>query len=149
MEMNEAIETIQVQKAYIVSMVKQLELMDHTLREHTLARETLEGIQGKPEGSEMLIPIGGATKAFGSLKQVSKVIVNIGSGVEMEMPIKDAIEHHDSLIKNLGEERGKLQEKLRELEKSTQLLSSAVEKAYAQQMQQQQQMQEPGQNLMS
>ena len=148
MEMNEALETLQVQKAYITSMMKQLEFMVHTIQQNTLARDTLEGFKGKDKGTEILVPIGAATKAFVTLQDSSRVIVAIGSGVEMEMPLDEAIEHHQSLLTKLTEEKIKLQEKLRELEQSTGALSASLERTYAEQMQRQQIPQSgQGQNL--
>lgn len=135
MEMNEAMETIQVQKSYISNLIKQLEMMDVTIQQNTLARETLEGLKGQSKGTEVLVPIGASTKAFVTMGDISRVIVDIGSGVEMEMPVADAIAHHDSILTKLTEERTRLQGKLRELEQSTASLSNAVEKAYAEQMQ--------------
>jgi len=149
MELNEAMETIQVQKSYISSMTRQLELMEHSIREHTIARETLAGIEGKGTGSEMLVPVGGGTKTFATLQDVSRVIVDIGSGVEMEMTIKDAKEHHETIVKKLTEEMTGLQEKLREMQSSTATLSNAVEKAYMERMQQGQMPGGGQKNLMS
>jgi len=136
--MNEALETLQIQKSYISSMMKQLEFMEHTIQQNTLARDTLEGLKGKDTGTEILVPIGAATKAFVTLQDISRVIVDIGSGVEMEMPLEEAIEHHQSLVTKLTEEKIKLQEKLRELEQSTAALSQSLERAYAEQMQRRQ-----------
>ena len=135
MEMNEAMETIQVQKAYMSSMMKQLELIEHTIQQNALAKETLEGLKGKKKGTDILIPVGASTKAHATLKGIVNVIVDIGSGVEMEMTIDEAVEHHGSLVKKLSEEKGKLTSKLRELEQSTASLSNALERAYAEQMQ--------------
>ena len=134
--MNEAMETIQVQKSYISNLMKQLDMMGITIQQNTLARETLEGLKDQSEGTEVLIPIGASTKAYFTMGDISRVIVDIGSGVEMEMSVAKAIEHHDSILTKLSEEQTRLQGKLRELEESTASLSSAVEQAYAQQMQQ-------------
>lgn len=148
MEMNEAMETIQVQKAYMSSMVKQLDIIEHMMHQNTLAKETLEGLKGREEGTEILIPVGASTKAYATLKGLSHVIVDIGSGVEMEMTVDKAIEHHGSQVEKLTEEKGKLTSKLRELEQSTASLSNAVERAYAEQMQRSYaQHQGQGQNL--
>jgi prefoldin alpha subunit len=136
MEMNEAMETIQVQKSYIASLAKQLEMMDQTIHQNTLARETLEGLKDRSDGTEVLVPIGASTKAFVSMSDISRVIVDIGSGVEIEMNVEEAITHHNSLLTKLNEERMRLQGKLKELEQSTATLSMAVERAYQEQMQQ-------------
>lgn len=135
MEMNEAIETIQMQKSYLASLGKQLEYMERSIMEHSLAKTTLEGMQGTEVGTEMLIPVGGATKVFVTLRKVSTVIVSIGSGVEMEMPLAEAIDHHSSTVNRLTQDKAKLEEKYKELETSTMALSNAVEQAYAKQMQ--------------
>ena len=145
MEMNEAMETIQVQKAYMSSMVKQLELLEHTIQQNSLAKETLEGLKDAEEGTEILIPVGASTKAYGTLKGIKNVIVDIGSGIEMEMTVEDAIEHHGSLVVKLTEEKGKMTTKLRELEQSTASLSNMVERSYMEQMQQQGMAAPPGQ----
>ncbi len=148
MEIDEALGTLQVQKAYMASMAKQLELIEHTIEEHRIAKETLEGLEGKEVGSETLVPLGGGTKAFVSLGDVTRVIVSIGLGVEMEMTMEKAIGHHSSLLNKLTKEKGNIQEKFKELEMQSSALSSAVEQAYARLMQQPKQP-SGGQDLMS
>ncbi len=135
MELNEALATIQMQKSVIASYVKQLELLELTLSEHTRAKETLEGLKEKEAGSKMLVPVGGGTMISGTLGDNSRVIVGVGAGVEMEMPIEKAISHHTSQINRLNEEKAKISSKLKELETENAYLSQAVEQAYAQQMQ--------------
>lgn len=134
MDMNEAMETIQIQKAYISSLMNQLDMLEATIRQNTVARETLEGIKDRNTGSDLLVPVGAATKIFATLADPSRVIVDIGSGVEMEMNVEDAVSHHDTLLTSLTEERTRLREKLSELERSNASLSQAVERAYAEQM---------------
>ncbi len=135
MEMNEALETLQVQKVVMANMAKQLEILEQSIQDHTLAKETLSGLESKSNGSEALIPIGGGTKAFMTLDNVKQFLIHIGSGVEMEVPIEKAIEHHTSILEKLTGERSKIGEKMKELEHQAASLSMAVEQAYARQMQ--------------
>jgi len=136
MEMNEALGTIQMQKSVIASYARQLELLELTLSEHTRAKETLEGLKDKEAGSEMLVPVGGGTMISGTLGDDSRVIVAVGAGVEIEMPVEDAISHHTSQINRLNEEKARISSKLKELETENAYLTQAVEQAYAHQMHQ-------------
>lgn len=130
MDINEALATLQMQKSMIAGYLKQIELLELTISEHTRAKETLQGLKEKEAGTEILIPVGGGTFIAGTLKDNSRVIVTVGAGVEIEMSLQEAITHHTTQINRLNEEKARMSSKLREMETENAYLTQAIEQAY-------------------
>ena len=70
---------------------QQMSLLENLIMEYERAKDTVEEIGNMEQGKEILIPIGGNTFAFGTLKEKNKVITGIGGNISVEKKINTAI----------------------------------------------------------
>jgi prefoldin alpha subunit len=68
-----------------------LEMVNASLTDIYVANQTLEGIKGKPKGSETLAPIGAGSFVRTELADTEKVIMGVGAGVAVEKSVDDSI----------------------------------------------------------
>jgi prefoldin alpha subunit len=68
-----------------------LEMVNASLTDIYVANQTLEGIKGKPKGSETLAPIGAGSFVKTELADTEKIIIGIGAGVAVEKSVDDSI----------------------------------------------------------
>jgi prefoldin alpha subunit len=68
-----------------------LEMVNASLTDIYVANQTLEGIKGKPKGSETLAPIGAGSFVRTELADTEKIIIGIGAGVAVEKSVDDSI----------------------------------------------------------
>ena len=72
------------------------------------AKITLENLSKTEEGSETLIPIGGGVFVYATLKNTSKVLIDIGSELVAEKNLEDAIKKIDVRIEELQKNQDKV-----------------------------------------
>ncbi len=68
-----------------------LDVVTAALSETLTAISTLEGAKGKPDETEILVPIGSGSFVRTKLADVEKVIIGVGAGVCIEKPIEDSM----------------------------------------------------------
>ena len=126
---------IEYYKEQISSIDTQTQYMQAALADYHKGKITIGQLQKADENSEILIPVGGGTFINGNIKNVSKVLVDIGAGIVTEKTVEDAIKKIDERIKNLQENQEKLlsmaqkiQTEATELSQKTQRLMEETEK---------------------
>lgn len=109
-----------------------LGVIQAALSETLAADSTLEGIKGKGEGAEALIPIGGDSFIRAEIQDTSKIIMGVGAGVCMEKDIDVCIEdlkaRRAEFEKASTALRQQLGQTLARLEQDKTLLSELLEK---------------------
>ncbi len=65
-----------------------LEVIQTALTEALVAHSTLEGIKGKSQGTEILIPIGADSFIRTQIQDSQKIIMGVGAGVCMEKDLE-------------------------------------------------------------
>jgi len=92
--------------------INQLEMQSQYLQaavmDYNKAKVTLENLSKTDDGSETLIPIGGGAFVYASLKNTSKVLIDIGSGLAAEKNFDDAIKKIDGRLENLQKNQERL-----------------------------------------
>lgn len=68
-----------------------LEMVNASLTDIYVANQTLEGIKGKPKGSETLAPIGAGSFVRTEVADTEKIIMGVGAGVAVEKSVDDSI----------------------------------------------------------
>ena len=89
-----------------------LELINASLTDIYMANQTLEGIKGKPKGSETLAPIGAGSFVKTEVADTEKIIMGIGAGVALEKSVDDSIFELKSRQAELERIRTSLHEQL-------------------------------------
>lgn len=68
-----------------------LEIVNAALSEHIVASNTLDGLKGKPKGTEALVPVGAGSLIAADLRGDDKVIIGVGAGVSIEKTMEQSI----------------------------------------------------------
>ncbi len=93
------------------TLQSRLNLVNTAIADMTYAHSTLEGLEEKKEGSELLIHVGGNSYIRAKLHEPDKVIVGMGAGVSIDKTLGDAKEIIKKRFEGLGETRKSLEQR--------------------------------------
>ena len=131
-ELQQLSETLPQYEAQIRTWSEQLDAMASLRGELTTAHTTLKGLDGQPEGAELLVPVGHDTTLFAKLHRPDLVLTGIGSRVFIEAPLPEAqarlskrMEEVDTAAKELGDS-------LTQLQRQHRVLGARAEELYTQ-----------------
>ena len=123
-ELSQYLALIENYKEQLNSLQNQYSYLQAAVADYLKAKLTLEHMQKTEEGTEILIPIGGNSYINASMRNTSKILVDVGANVVMDMTI-------DSAIKKINDRIEKLQESQEKISTLTQKLESeATEISY-------------------
>jgi len=91
------------------ALLQQHQILSASRQDHVRARESLEGVEQAPSGTELLLPLGGETFVRGSVDLASPVLVGVGSGIVVEM-------ERPKVVELLAERLVRIEQALRDLE---------------------------------
>ncbi len=120
--------TLEVLKAQIGNLQKQIDVLQASLNEHERAIETLQGYKDI-ENEEILVPIGAGVFISVRVSQ-KKGLISIGSDIFTQLPIEKMIEKLESRKKDIEELLKKLSEDSYKLQQNYAALSAKVEEDY-------------------
>jgi prefoldin alpha subunit len=92
-----------------------LEIIHSSLSETVLTRATLEGMKGKPPGTELLIPIGSGSFLRASLLDGERLVMGIGGNASMERSFDESISELARRAEELEKARSSVQEQLAQI----------------------------------
>ena len=81
---------LQLMQGTADTLQQRLAILQNALADLRVAQESLKALSETEEGSPILIPMGGGTLVNAQLGDTSKVIINIGAEVSIDMPLEDA-----------------------------------------------------------
>jgi prefoldin alpha subunit len=81
---------LQLMQGTAETLQQRLAILQNALADLRVAQESLKALGETEEGSPILIPMGGGTLVNAQLGDTSKVIINIGAEVSIDMPLEDA-----------------------------------------------------------
>ncbi len=140
-ELERNLATLEILKAQITNLQKQIEALENSIREHKRAKETLEGYLNI-EDEEILIPIGAGVLISAKVEE-KKGLVTIGNEIYTEMPLEKIIERIDERRKDLENLELKLSTDIKKLQENYAILSAKVEQDYAKYVEERQNVQGP------
>ena len=126
-EVQEDLMRLEAYRNQLNALVQQHQYLNASLAEHRRARETLEGIEGTPEGARFLIPVGGETFVPGTADRASRVLIGVGSGVVAEFERPNASELLAQRITTIDRARTDLENQVTTLEERIEALSGRLE----------------------
>jgi prefoldin alpha subunit len=115
-ELEQMIEMIDQYREQGNQLYAQLNLVNVSINEHLIARETIKSYRDAEPGSEALIPIGGNVYIKANVSDDKNVILGIGARHMMEKSIEDCIEALNSRISSMEAGRDKIMENIRVIE---------------------------------
>ncbi|TGC08697.1 prefoldin subunit alpha [Methanolobus halotolerans] len=71
---------------------QQITMVKISVDDCTKVLKTIEELVNIEEGTEMMFPIGSGSFVYANIGRVDRIVVDIGSGVSVERPLKDAQE---------------------------------------------------------
>jgi len=126
-ELRQAMAALDLYRSQLEGLESNLQLVQASLEELARAKETLARYKDAPEGSEILVPIGGSSFIFAKVGSKDKAIVGIGTSTSVERPIDDAVQIMEERSKELIDTVKKLMERRAVLEQQASSLSLALE----------------------
>jgi prefoldin alpha subunit len=81
---------LQLMQGTADTLQQRLAILQNALADLRVAEESLKSLSETEEGSPILIPMGGGTLVDAKLGDTSKVIINIGAEVSIDMLLEDA-----------------------------------------------------------
>ncbi len=140
-ELEKGIATLEILKAQITNLQKQIESLQISIQEHARARETLENYV-KMENDEILVPVG-AGVLISAKVDTKKGLVTIGNELYTELPIEKIIEKLKERQRDLENLQIKLNTDIRKLQENYAVLSAKVEQDYAKYLEERRNVQGP------
>ena len=117
--LEEIINELNAYKAQADMLNQQVETLNATISDMTIAQETLEAIKGK-QSPETLVPIGAGSFLITEIKNTEEVIVGLGSGAAVKKTIDDAKMSIEQQKKDLEQQKKDMQDQSREKQKQEQ-----------------------------
>ena len=140
-ELERGIATLEILKAQIANLQKQIESLQVSIQEHARARETLENYV-KMKNDEILVPIG-AGVLISAKVEAKKGLITIGNELYTELPIEKIIEKLKERQKDLENLQIKLNTDIKKLQENYAVLSAKVEQDYAKYLEERRNVQGP------
>jgi prefoldin alpha subunit len=129
-ELAESVRTLEFYKSQLENYDQQFNFLGTTLKEHSQAKETLEGYKNLQEGQETLIPIGAGSFLFGKVSEPTKAMVGIGADMVVETDMDSALKKMDERIAEIEEAMKNLSERYQEVAQKASELSAKIQSAY-------------------
>jgi len=130
-EIKKAVADLEMCNAQLETLRKQDELFRINLEEFLRARDTLNGIKGKKEGDELLVPIGANFFIKANIGDPDNVVSNLGATVAAGESLDKAIERLERHLKELNEAGQGIAKTVSELEMTSGLLTQQLQEEYA------------------
>lgn len=126
-ELRQAMSALEMFRAQLESISGNQQLIQMSLEELARAKETLSKYQSTPQGSDILVPIGGNSFVFATVASNNKALIGIGSGITIEKPIEEAAKMMEDRARELSETAKKLNDRRITLEEQAGQLSDAIQ----------------------
>lgn len=94
---------------------QRLAILQNALADLRVAEESLKGLSETEKGSPILIPMGGGTLVNAQLGETSKVIINIGAEVSIDMPLEDAQKNVAGRLEDVEKTNTSVEQQLQQL----------------------------------
>ena len=106
---------LQLMQGTADTLQQRLAILQNALSDLRVAEESLKGLSETEEGSPILIPMGGGTLVNAQLGDTSKVIINIGAEVSIDMPLEDAQKNVADRLENVEKTNTSVGQQLQQL----------------------------------
>ncbi len=129
-ELSDSLRTLENYKVQMESYDQQFGFLSSTMKEHTQAKETMEGYKNLKKGKETLIPIGAGSFLFAKVSDPTRAMVGMGAEMVAETAINEAIKKMDERIAEIEDAMKKVTEKYQDIAQKSADLSAKVQSAY-------------------
>ena len=106
---------LQLMQGTADTLQQRLAILQNALADLRVAEESLKALSETEEGSPILIPMGGGTLVDAQLGDTSKVIINIGAEVSIDMPLEDAQKNVAGRLEDVEKTNTSVEQQLQQL----------------------------------
>ncbi len=106
---------LQLMQGTADTLQQRLAILRNALADLRVAEESLKGLGETEEGSSILIPMGGGTLVNAQLGDTSKVIINVGAEVSIDMPLEDAQKNVAGRLEDVEKTSTSVEQQLQQL----------------------------------
>jgi len=106
---------LQLMQGTADTLQQRLAILQNALADLRVAEESMKGLSETEEGSPILIPMGGGTLVNAQLGDTSKVIINIGAEVSVDMPLEDAQKNVADRLEDVEKTNTSVEQQLQQL----------------------------------
>jgi prefoldin alpha subunit len=106
---------LQLMQGTADTLQQRLAILQNALADLRVAEESLKALSETEEGSPILIPMGGGTLVNAQLGDTSKVIINIGAEVSIDMPLEDAQKNVADRLEDVEKTNTSVEQQLQQL----------------------------------
>jgi len=128
--LNENVAMMDMARAQMEGLVRQQELLQLAIEEHSRAKETIENLSKRGPGEDILVPVGADSFIYADVSDRRDAVVGVGSGVAIGRTPEEAARILQAKIEDLSEALHKVTEKASELESVIQQLSQKIQEQY-------------------
>lgn len=83
---------LQLMQGTAETLQQRLAVLQSTIADFTVSKESIAGLKEVEEGAPILVPTGGGTFVNANLGDLSKILINIGADVSIDMSLDEAQE---------------------------------------------------------
>lgn len=83
---------LQLMQGTAETLQQRLAVLQNAIADLTVAKESIAGLKEVEEGAPILVPTGGGTFVNANLGDISKILINIGADVSIDMSLDEAQE---------------------------------------------------------
>lgn len=81
---------LQLMQGTAETLQQRLAVLQNAITDLTVAKESIAGLKEVEEGAPILVPTGGGTFINANLGDLSKILINIGADVSIDMSLDEA-----------------------------------------------------------
>ncbi len=126
-EVQEDLMRLEAYRNQLNALLQQHQILAGSRQDHVRARESLEGVDRAPEGTELLLPLGGETFVRGSVDRKAPVLIGIGSGIVVEMERPKVVELLAERVQRIDQAVREMEGQISTLDERIQLLSRRID----------------------
>jgi prefoldin alpha subunit len=112
--------------AQIEALRVEIAQLDVLISEYRSTITTLKNLKDLGAGKEVLLPVGRIAQVGAKLEEVDKIVINIGSGISVELPFDEAIQQIEKEIVAILALRESLERAMVELYAKVEELSQKI-----------------------
>ena len=131
-EIEAAAQELEMLRMQMDNLGKSEEMIQVTLEEYYRAKQALEDLRGKEEGSDILVPIGANIWVHATLGKTDKAIASIGSNVAVGQKLEEIIERLDTQLDEIRKAQTELSGKITKVEARARDLTAMLQEVYGQ-----------------
>lgn len=110
---------------------QRVQVLGSAVNELTMSKTSLTELEKQPEGSPILIPVGGSAFVYARTADQSKVIIGVGADVSVEMERSKAVEEITRRLEEVGKAQQAAQGQLAQIIDQMQAYQSVAQRLSA------------------